>query len=49
MISKFSQCIIFGRDSMLIALLIIAVLGCIVWGHHMFMVGFDLGIGFELN
>jgi heme/copper-type cytochrome/quinol oxidase subunit 1 len=42
MISKFSQCIIFGRDSMLIALLIIAVLGCIVWGHHMFMVGFDL-------
>jgi len=30
MISKFSQCIIFGRDSMLIALLIIAVLGCIV-------------------
>ena len=41
-ISKFSQCIIFGRDSMLIALLIIAVLGCIVWGHHMFMVGFDL-------
>lgn len=42
MLSKFSQCIIFGRDSMLIALLIIAVLGCIVWGHHMFMVGFDL-------
>ena len=27
---------------MLIALLIIAVLGCIVRGHHMFMVGFDL-------
>ena len=42
MISKFSQCIISGRDSMLIALLIIAVLGCIVRGHHMFMVGFDL-------
>ena len=30
------------EDSMLIALLIIAVLGCIVRGHHMFMVGFDL-------
>ena len=44
MISKFSQCIISGRDSMLIALLIIAVLGCIVRGHHMFMVGFDLDI-----
>ena len=28
--------------SILIALLIIAVLGCIVRGHHMFMVGFDL-------
>jgi heme/copper-type cytochrome/quinol oxidase subunit 1 len=27
---------------MLIALLITAVLGCIVRGHHMFMVGFDL-------
>ena len=42
MISKYSQCIISGRDSMLIALLITAVLGCIVRGHHMFMVGFDL-------
>lgn len=41
-ISKFSQCIIFGRDSMLIALLLIAFIGCIVWGHHMFMVGFDI-------
>jgi len=28
MISKFSQCIISGRDSMLIALLITAVSGC---------------------
>ncbi len=42
MVSKFTQCIIFGRDSMLIALLIISILGCIVWGHHMFMVGFDI-------
>jgi heme/copper-type cytochrome/quinol oxidase subunit 1 len=41
-ISKFSQCIIFGRDTMLIAILIIGFLGCIVWGHHMFMVGFDI-------
>lgn len=41
-ISKYSQCIIFGRDSMLIALILIAFIGCIVWGHHMFMVGFDI-------
>ena len=41
-LSKFSQCIIFGRDTMLIALLVIGFLGCIVWGHHMFMVGFDI-------
>ena len=42
MLSKYCQCIIFGRDSMLIALLAIAFLGCIVWGHHMFIVGFDI-------
>jgi heme/copper-type cytochrome/quinol oxidase subunit 1 len=42
MLSKSSQCIIFGRDSMIIALLVISFLGCIVWGHHMFMVGFDI-------
>ena len=41
-LSKFSQCIILGRDSMLIALLIIGPLGCIVRGHHTFMVGFDI-------
>jgi len=41
-LSKFSQCIIFGRDTMLIAILVIGFLGCIVWGHHMFMVGFDI-------
>lgn len=41
-ISKFTQFIIFGRDSMLIALFLIGLLGCIVWGHHMFAVGFDI-------
>jgi heme/copper-type cytochrome/quinol oxidase subunit 1 len=41
MLSKSSQCIIFGRDSMIIALLVIAFLGRIVRGHHTFMVGFD--------
>jgi len=42
-ISKFSQCMIFGRDSMIIALLLIVIIGFIVWGHHMFMVGLDIG------
>ncbi len=37
-----NQCIIYGRDSMLIALFIIGILGCIVRGHHMFIVGFDI-------
>jgi cytochrome c oxidase subunit 1 len=41
-LSKYCQCIIFGRDSMLIAILTITVLGFIVWGHHLFMVGFDI-------
>ena len=41
-LSKYSQCFVFGRDSMLISLLTIAILGCIVWGHHMFLVGFDI-------
>jgi cytochrome c oxidase subunit 1 len=41
-ISKSTQCIIYGRDSMIIALLLIAFLGCIVRGHHMFMVGSDI-------
>jgi heme/copper-type cytochrome/quinol oxidase subunit 1 len=27
---------------MILALLIIGVFGCIVWGHHMFMVGLDI-------
>ena len=29
-ISKFTQCIIFGRDSMSIAIILIAFIGCIV-------------------
>jgi len=41
-LSKYCQCIIFGRDSMLIAILTITFLGAIVWGHHLFMVGFDI-------
>ena len=41
-IIKCSQCIIYGRDSMIIALILISLIGSIVWGHHMFMVGFDI-------
>lgn len=41
-ISKYSQSIIFGFDSMLLSLFIIGILGCIVWGHHMYIVGFDV-------
>ena len=48
MISKFSQCIISGRDSMLIALLITAVSGCIVRGHHTFMVLKDHALIIEI-
>ena len=38
-LSKFSPSIISGRDSMIPAPPIIGVFGCIVRGHHMFMVG----------
>lgn len=41
-LSKKTNKIIFARDSMLCSLLIIGVLGIIVWGHHMFIVGFNL-------
>lgn len=41
-LSKFSPSIISGRDSMIPAPPIIGVFGCIVRGHHMFMVGPDI-------
>ena len=41
-LSKFSPSIISGRDSMIPAPPIIGSLGCIVRGHHMFMVGPDI-------
>ena len=40
-LSKFSQCIIPGRDPTQIALSITGPLGRTVRGHHTFMVGFD--------
>ena len=41
-LSKYVQCLILGRDSMLIALFVIGIIGRIVRGHHMFIVGFDI-------
>ena len=41
-IAKYSNKIIFGRDSMILSIIIIGILGMIVWGHHLFIVGFDL-------
>ena len=41
-LSKFSQCIIPGRDPTLIALPVIGFSGRTVRGHHTFMVGFDI-------
>jgi heme/copper-type cytochrome/quinol oxidase subunit 1 len=41
-LSRCCNIIIFGRDSMIYAMLSIGLLGCIVWGHHMYNVGFDI-------
>ena len=42
LLAKFTQRPIFGRDSMLFCLILIGFIGLIVWGHHMFVVGFDI-------
>lgn len=41
-ISKKTNKIIFARDSMILSVLVIGLLGLVVWGHHMFIVGFSL-------
>ena len=42
MISKYSKKCIFGREGMIYAIFSIALLGSIVWGHHMYTVGLDV-------
>ena len=41
-LSKYSQCYIFGRDSTLIAILTTTFSGRIVWGHHLHIIGSDI-------
>jgi len=41
-ISKYSKKCIFGREGMIYAMFSIALLGSIVWGHHMYTVGLDV-------
>jgi heme/copper-type cytochrome/quinol oxidase subunit 1 len=40
-ISGISQKIIFGNQSMIFAMCCIALLGSVVWGHHMYTVGME--------
>merc|ERR1711907_572174 len=40
-ISSISQKIIFGNQSMILAMSCISLIGSIVWGHHMYTVGLE--------
>nr|CCE53570.1 cytochrome oxidase subunit I [Hematodinium sp.] len=40
-ISGIAQIIIFGNQSMILAMSCICVLGSVVWGHHMYTVGME--------
>merc|ERR1712098_154662 len=40
-ISGISQKIIFGSQSMILAMSCISILGSVVWGHHMYTVGLE--------
>ena len=40
-ISGITQIIIFGNQSMILAMSTISILGSVVWGHHMYTVGME--------
>ncbi len=40
-ISSYSNSLIFGNQSMILAIVCIAILGSLVWAHHMFTVGLE--------
>ena len=40
-ISGITQIIIFGNQSMILAMSCISILGSVVWGHHMYIVGME--------
>merc|ERR1712146_770511 len=42
-ISGIAQKVIFGNQSMILAMSCISVLGSLVWGHHMYTVGLESG------
>jgi cytochrome c oxidase subunit 1 len=41
-ISTLSQNIIFGNQSMILAIINISIFGNIVWGHHIYIVGLEI-------
>merc|ERR1711887_81629 len=40
-ISGIAQIILFGNQSMILAMSCISILGSVVWGHHMYIVGME--------
>ena len=40
-ISGITQIILFGNQSMILAMSCISILGSVVWGHHMYIVGME--------
>ena len=40
-ISGIAQIIIFGNQSMILAMCSISILGSVVWGHHMYTIGME--------